>query len=665
MATVVSDQPAAPPTTLPVAVAPPPVATAAPRITATRRLLTRRFTSLGFTVSSGARPFWEVLLFTDRTLIDPAHASRRTPSTFYASRQDGGLRPGTTTDDALFIVPSAVLRGFAAAVPKPSAIYYTVATYAAADGTNPMFPEPPTQLALDAPSVQVASDFTTDTVDAVLGVSANRLRVVAQAAATDPATAPTVGTPSPAPTNGAAPPTLTPVDDVAGGEDGFSYLATHPEPTSVPAAPAPTPAAPTTAAPAPAPVPRPGPGPGPADGYEHHHRDDHDAAAGDDDYDDGFGDQGGWAAGQAAAFPAGYIEPDPLIDEDAAPSGWAPPSQELAGVASAHQYHALDEPSPDAGTVPVAAAAPPPPAAAPAVAAAPLTLTIDDKRAIIERIAGSESGADRYGAINADGEFKGRFGPDHPAYQRFHVGLSYGIVQFAQDGGSLGVLLTMMRARDAATFAQTFGPHSDELVTVTTAAGPPASQCPDGRSARTQPVDGADLWEEPWISRFRAAGQVTAFQAAQNELAATQYVDPMLPFCGNFGLDTDRAVTICVDRSVQMGVGGAQQWIAAAVGPIATPTLRQQALSAVGATDLASFQSSHGVTADNIWGPQTHAALVGAIRALGAASPIPLPTVDQMLDSITRRADADGVTWANRVKTLRGATGFTDQPYAR
>ena len=38
-------------------------------------------------------------------------------------------------------------------------------------------------------------------------------------------------------------------------------------------------------------------------------------------------------------------------------------------------------------------------------------LTIDDKRAIIEQIAGAESGSDRYGAINADGEFKGRFGP--------------------------------------------------------------------------------------------------------------------------------------------------------------------------------------------------------------------------------------------------------------
>jgi hypothetical protein len=312
------------------------------------------------------------------------------------------------------------------------------------------------------------------------------------------------------------------------------------------------------------------------------------------------------------------------------------------------------------------------PPAAPASAAAPthpslppLQLAIADKKAIIERIAGSESGSERYGAINADGEFKGRFGPSHPATGHHHIGLSYGIVQFTQDSGNLGRLLTMMRDRDAETFRQVFGADADELVRVTTADGPPASECDGGRSARTQPVGGADLWEQPWIDRFRAAGNVESFQAAQNELAATGFVDPMLPFCGNLGLDTDRALTMAVDRAVQMGVGGARHWIAAAAGPISTPAVRQQALATLGFDDVAGFQRAYGQQPDNLWGPVTHAALVGALRALGAASPVPLPTVDQMLDALVRRAEGDGVLWVDRVRRLRAATDFTDRPYAR
>jgi hypothetical protein len=223
----------------------------------------------------------------------------------------------------------------------------------------------------------------------------------------------------------------------------------------------------------------------------------------------------------------------------------------------------------------------------------------------------------------------------------------------------------MMRDRDETAFRQIFGAHADELLQVTTAAGPPSSESPDGRSARTQRVGGFDVWDAYWITRFRQAGQVTAFQAAQNELAASAFLDPMVGFAGDLGLDTDRALTMVVDRSVQMGVAGARHWIIAATGPISTAALRQQALSAVGYDDLASFQRAWDLPPDGLWGPLTHAALVGALRQLGSGSPIPLPTVDQMLDSMVRRADADHAHWGSRVKRLRTAEGFTDQPYAR
>jgi hypothetical protein len=628
-----------------------------------------------------------VLLFTERALIDPSNAGRRTPTNFYSSRQDGGLRK-TTGGDEIFIVPSAVLRGFAAAFPRPSAIYYTVAVYAAPDGASPAFPAPPQLLALDAPSVTVAADFTPDTFDRVLGVRSGRLQVVAQAldaAAPVASTAPAATAPAPpaTPTNGQTPapaiapqqpaaatpapiapapaavppgapsagaPAAAPVDpavDAAAGEDGYSYLAAHPEPAAEHPA---------------------GPPAGDTFVYDDGHG----------DYDDGWGTQAqAWSSGQEAAFPAGFPEPAPLVDEEGG-NGWAPVSaEELTGV-SPLPYRGLDD-----GEAPVAAdgssgssggagsavAGPPvaaPPATAPMVSPpAPPSLSIDDKRAIIERIAGSESGSDRYGAINADGEYKGRFGPDHPAYHHHHIGLSYGIIQFTQDSGNLGRLVSLMRDRDDAMFRQTLGENADELIRVTNATGPPASESPDGRSARTQPVGGADLWEEPWISRFRQAGQVIAFQSAQNELAATSFVDPMIGFAGDLGLDTDRALTMAVDRAIQMGVAGARQWICAAVGPISTTQVRQQALAALGFGELSAFQQAWRLPVDNLWGPLTHAGLAGALRQLGDRSPISLPTVDQMLDGMVRRADADGVFWASRVRRLRTAEGFTDRAYAR
>ena len=628
-----------------------PVSTVRPRITANRKLLVRRFASLSFTVWTGDLPYWEVLLFTDRALIDPRNASRRTPSNFYTSRQDGGLRAATGGD--VFLVPSAVLRGFAAAVPAPKAIYYTVAAYATPDGASPALPEPPEVLALDAPFVAVSPDFTPDTVSQVLGVRATRLQVVAQAladaapapieqaphTAQAPQAAPATPTVVAAPTAPVAPATVDPVEDAAAGEDGYAYYAAHPDELMQ------TDSSNGQARLAVASQP----------------------SAGADHYDDGYGEFDGgwdtqeqsWGGDQPAPFPVAS-EPRALVDQDEQAR-----YDELDGVAHNFGYHGLEDEVVDNSTNGTDAATTAPTPAPAALHVSPLTLTIDQKRSIIEKVAGAESGSDRYGAINADGEYRGRFGPDHPAYHHHHIGLSYGIIQFTQESGNLGRLLTMMRERNAPSFAQIFGEAGDELVRVTNAAGPPSSEADDGRSARTQPVAGADLWEEPWVGRFRAAGDVVEFQAAQNELAATAFLDPILRFAGDLGLDTDRALAMAYDRAVQMGVNGARHWIIAAAGPVSTPTLRQQALTALGFGDLGSFQQAAGLDADNLWGPATHAALVAGLRGLGSASPIPLPTLDQMLDSMVRRADADHAFWAGRVKRLRTDSGFTDQPYAR
>jgi hypothetical protein len=606
-----------------------------PRIMASRRQIDNRFPTLGFNVDTGGHAFYEVLLATDSQLFDPAKASMRTPENFYSSRQSGGLIPAAEAVHPFF-VPSAVLRGFGQAVPRPRSIYYTAIAYDDKDGANPAFAHQPSSLSTAAPSVAISPDFTGATLATVLAVSVDKLQRVG--------------------TSHRAPPPLSPAEDAGEGEDGYGALpvppaaAAHAPPVAAPqpsasgfaavesAHPAndfrlavfPQVLSPSAASPAGV-QPRdpllPGQrAPGSARrGAEHNGHNGHaalDLALGADfdrdqtapGYlaDDGDGDS---SYSMSAAPGVGYQ--DEVDELDLHPSG----------------FQSLD--TPQAG----------------ATAARPLT--VDDKMRVIDRVAQFESGGD-FSAVNADGEFEGRFGADHPAYHRYHVGLSYGFIQFTQDSGKLGELLKLMQGRDPDEFTRVFGPDSSQLIAVTTASGPPSAKSPGGRSARVQPVAGADLWQEPWLSRFRTAAANPRFQAAQRELAAHAYLDPMLQFARWLGLDTERALTMVVDRSIQMGLGGARRWIISAVGPLAAEAARRQAMTALGYSDLRSFQAATpGLRADGEWGPDTHAAMVSALRALGPAAPVPVPTTDQMVEAMVRRGASEA--WHSRVETLRAA----------
>src|SRR5437773_12479893 len=129
-----------------------PAAPAGPvQITPTRQRLDDRFPVLVFTVDTGGRPFFEVLLTTDRSLFDAANAGRRTPATFFASREHGLLRGGS--EPAVYHVPAAVLQAFAGA----REIFYTAIAYDSEQATNPAFAQPHASLATGAPSISVAA----------------------------------------------------------------------------------------------------------------------------------------------------------------------------------------------------------------------------------------------------------------------------------------------------------------------------------------------------------------------------------------------------------------------------------------------------------------------------------------------------------------------------
>jgi hypothetical protein len=125
-----------------------------------------------------------------------------------------------------------------------------------------------------------------------------------------------------------------------------------------------------------------------------------------------------------------------------------------------------------------------------------------------------------------------------------NAGLSWGIIQWAQAVGNLGVLLNAMFRRDPVRFQQTFGDDWEELLRVTEAGS-------------LAPVGGAVLWEEPWVSRFNAAARDPVWQDVQTQVATTgdhwQGAERAVAAMGI--LPTERAYAVAFDTSVQQGPG--------------------------------------------------------------------------------------------------------------
>jgi hypothetical protein len=519
-----------------------------------------------------------------------------------------------------------VLRSFS----KSREIFYTAATYTGADASGAVFAQEPADLVSHAPSVTIASGFRGSTLAAVLSVPLERLCRHSHD-----------GHVQPQEQAFAAPETvIDAAADRAEGEDGYGLADTESSQALYAAEPSWS----------------------------------QSQYGQDDDYDDGFGGAisaatmhyGGYsdngetedeaygtvASAEESRFPEGAAAPPMLEDSDDQTSD----VDQAAAYSDGYESDAAGFDALDYARTPESIVTP-----------AARQLTIEAKRALIAAVAPFESGQEGYAAIIADGEFQGQF-PGHPAQGRYHIGLSYGIVRFTQDSGNLGRLLLMMRLRAPEKFRQVFGSNNDELIHVTNLPGPASSQVQGGRSARVQPIGGSDLWEPVWVARFREAARADLFgserqlfNGAQNELAAMTYLDPMLAFAGWLGLNSERALAIVLDRSVQMGPFAARRWMVEAAGPVQTIAQRQQALSAVGYPDLPAFQkATPGLDPTGEWEPNTHAALVARLRSLGPGrSPLPLPGADEMLQAMIRRAA--GTPWENRTRQLYN--GLSDTTY--
>ena len=603
----------------------------------------------------GARGF-DVIVATDPTLFDPANAHRRTPKNFRSSRQDFGGEP-IEIETGFYLLPRAFLRDLVSVEPRPTRLYYVAVAYDDAEGRQPRYSIPPTGMAA-APWVGIAADLAAANLSRMLGVAVDRLgalnargRVMAVSpdprathlpeaigglpltlrTRTEAAAAGYPSAPSRQPPGPQAPWRTSPLAPYHAG--GAAEAPVGPARASTPET---APTVPSTYPPArrgwPEPQPAPGgfvdedwaygaPGGAALPGY----RDldaRHGAAA--FAYDDGFGETPappGTAPGQTPA-PADATHPGtgrggpiPPLDPGPDPAPVAP-SAPVAPVAR------------EPGSVPRAGA---PVGGTPA----PADATAEDQ--LLQALL-AEGLAGRYEALSLDGGFRGRFGPQDPYYRRAHDGLRLGPHQAMQDSGELGELLALMQAADPAGFAQTFGPAAAEMLAMITADGPSGLTVEGGRGPRVQPVAGADLWDDPWVDRFRSAARAPAFQAAMRGQILARRLDPVRPLLAACGLSSARGMAMLLAAAILAGVDGATRLLRAAVNPFDTPARLGAALDALGFADLGSFRAARQVPAGDTIDDATHIALIAALRQLGADSPVQVPDAEAIMDALVTTA---------------------------
>jgi hypothetical protein len=207
-------------------------------------------------------------------------------------------------------------------------------------------------------------------------------------------------------------------------------------------------------------------------------------------------------------------------------------------------------------------------------------LTENEKKQIIASVSVVEMNEQGFASINPDQEFTGRkYGKKgiETSYSRVvHIGLSYGVIQYTQDSGSLGELLSKMYAKNPFKFNEIFGEGNSSiaksLITLTTtgredlqinaevplsgqsywnslsktqkgkeisklANSEVGSELPSSREVRgkrVQPISPnpdllpIDIWTGIWKERFIKAGQCVEFQEVQLELAVTNYFNKIL-----------------------------------------------------------------------------------------------------------------------------------------
>ncbi len=247
-------------------------------------------------------------------------------------------------------------------------------------------------------------------------------------------------------------------------------------------------------------------------------------------------------------------------------------------------------------------------------------LSRNERKMIVAAVGLCEIGRDVFGSENSDTEFTGRkFGRKgiETGYSRIvHIGLSYGYIQWTQDGGGLGRLLRRMQSCVKREEFESFFPNYQQLLQLTSDGLPgveynrfgkcgqtywnslnkaqkealqqrantdankdnkpdnPLGPSEEIRGARVQKIPYApnfpaiELWEDykerpklndqvcdyvGYASAFKVAGDVPAFQDAQLDLAVEDYFNPVLYHCKAWNIRSAVGLAMVLAGAVRGG----------------------------------------------------------------------------------------------------------------
>ena len=203
----------------------------------------------------------------------------------------------------------------------------------------------------------------------------------------------------------------------------------------------------------------------------------------------------------------------------------------------------------------------------------------------------------------------GKRGSEEPYSRILHIGLSYGVIQYTQDSGSLGLVLQKMKEKNPHKFVEIFGGGDKEIAQdlielattgrldlVDNPAVPLSGQeywskirktekgkeikklsesdkdkdnkadLPverEIRGKRVQPIPptkgeaAIDIWTSVWRERFIAAGKVADFQEVQLDMAVNNYMTPILAKAKKNKIRSALALAFVTACSVRWGQGRA------------------------------------------------------------------------------------------------------------
>lgn len=125
------------------------------------------------------------------------------------------------------------------------------------------------------------------------------------------------------------------------------------------------------------------------------------------------------------------------------------------------------------------------------------------------------------------------------------AGLSFGLINWAQKVGGLHELLHVMWVLAPRRFVAAFGPAYYTMLMAVA-------------KKSLDPVDGALLWHEPWLSRFAAAAADPELRKAQDyALKYGSYMTRAIKLAVRADMTSERSLALIFDRSVQQGSGRA------------------------------------------------------------------------------------------------------------